>query len=222
MRGAKPMKAMVDGALRDAAIDYFCARSHNAWRRTLLRTNPEQRGRQRMRMRGGVMVDVNQPWSKLHPNAKAENGIAAADALAAIAKFPRDREAAADYVHKCWIKRNKRDPSQPKELFAPYRRLTEVEKDKDRAHVDMIKAAVKAVSKRASKAPQKPKRDTQKFKSVKLPVAAWTRLERAAAALSARTGRKVSAEMLLRASLDAMVAVCGESAGQTRPKPRRR
>jgi hypothetical protein len=44
------------------------------------------------------------------------------------------------------MKRNRRDPNQPKNLFKPYRQLREDEKDKDRAHVDNMKAALSAVA----------------------------------------------------------------------------
>lgn len=163
----KPRKPAKVDATPEAAVEYFAARSHNAWRRRLLQTDPKQKGKPRMRLRGGVMVDINQPWSKLDPKAQAENRVAARNAYAAVKKFPKDREAAADYVHRCWMKRNKRDPSQPKALFKPYAQLPEVEKDKDRAHVDVMKQAlvrVRAAS--ARKAPAKPRKKA-KAKSAK-------------------------------------------------------
>lgn len=197
-------------AVAEAAVEYFAARSHDAWRRTLLKTNPEQKGKLRLRRRGGVMVDVNQPWSKLHAKAKADNKRAAFDAYDAVTKFPHDREAAADYVHKCWIKRNKNDPSQPKALFKPYARLTEVEKDKDRAHVDTMKKAIAAVRKRT--APGKPR-------TIALTPEQWARLDAAAKALSAHLGRPVAAEALLIAGVEAIAAVSGAIA---KPKKTRR
>ena len=57
------------------------------------------------------------------PKAKADNKRAAYDAYDAVKKFPNDREAAADYVHERWIKRNKGDTSQPKALFKAVRAL---------------------------------------------------------------------------------------------------
>src|SRR5207253_2902337 len=135
----------------EAAVEYFAARSHDAWRKQFHKTNPKERALPRIRMRGGKMVDINKPWKTLDPKAKAENKVAAYAAYAAIEKFPNDREKASDYVHKQWIKRNRADPSQPKALFKPYSALPEVEKDKDRAHIDRMKAA--AV--RKPKAPKK-------------------------------------------------------------------
>jgi hypothetical protein len=201
--------------LAEAAVDYFAARSHEAWRRTLLKTDPKQKGKPRMRLRGGVMVDVNQPWSKLHPKAKADNKIAAYDAYDAIKKFPNDREAAAEYVHQRWNKRNKGDPNQPKALFKPYARLPEVEKDKDRAHVDNMKEALAAARKSAPKA--KAKR-TGATTTVCVDAKAWRRLESAARQLAAALGRPVPPEALLAAGAEAMAAMCEAMAAEARSK----
>ena len=143
---AKAAKTKKAASLKDAAVDYFSSRSHNAWRKRLFETNPDQRGKPRMRLRGGVMVDINKPWASLDPKAKAENKRAAYDAYDAVMRFPDDREAAANDVHISWMKRNKADPNQPKALFKPYAKLPEVEKDKDRAHIDRMKEAIAAVS----------------------------------------------------------------------------
>jgi len=215
-------KAQKADPVRDAAIDYFAGRSHDEWRRTLLKTNPEQKGKPRMRQRGGVMVDVNQPWSKLHPAAKADNARAAGDAYDAVKKFPKDREAASAYVHERWIARNKSDPSQPKELFKPYGKLPEVEKDKDRAHVDNMKAALAAVRKRvAKKAPKKSPKAKSKAAArvtVQVDAGAWRRLESAAQVLSRALGRKVAPETLLKAGIDAMTAVSKGVAAEAKQK----
>jgi hypothetical protein len=200
--------------LAEAAVDYFAARSHDAWRRNLLKTDPKQKGKPRMRQRGGVMVDVNQPWTKLHPKAKADNKHAAYDAYDAVKKFPSDREAAAEYVHQRWIKRNKGDPNQPKALFKIYARLPDVEKDKDRAHVDNMKKALTAVRKSASKAQPKRARTT----TVSVDAKAWRRLESAAQQLAAALGRPVPPEALLAAGVEAMAAVCKAMAAEARSK----
>lgn len=195
---ASPRKAKRDPEM-DAAVEYFAARSHDAWRRMLLKTNPEQKGKPRMRERGGVMVDVNQPWSKLHPKAKADNKRAAQDAYRAVKKFPSDREAASNFVHECWIKRNKHDGSQPKALFKPYKALPEVEKDKDRAHVDAMKKALAATRKRPAK--------KTKPKTVQIDARTWARLETAARTLSKNLGRPVPVEVLANAGIEALAAV---------------
>ena len=203
----------------EAAVDYFAGRSHDAWRKQLLKTNPEQKGQPRMRTRGGIMVDINQPWSKLHANAKADNKNAARDAYAAVMKFPNDREAASIEVHKAWIARNKHDKSLDKALFKPYAQLSEVEKDKDRAHVDNMKAAIAAVRKSAKAiAPRKAKPPA--FKTVRIEAKHWAKLEAAATKLSKLTGRAVAPEALLTAGLEAIVAVSGAVAAEAKPKKR--
>lgn len=223
---ASKAKARTADPVLEAAVDYFASRSHDAWRREFLKNNPDQKGKQRMRMRGGVMVDINQPWAKLHPAAKAENKIAARDAYDAVKKFPNDREAAADDVHKTWIKRNKKDPNQPKELFKPYSALPEIEKDKDRAHVDIMKEAIAAVRKKAVKKPIKKAAPKAKAKAkskpapvtLKLDARASRRVEAAAKQLSKAVGREVPPEALLAAASEAVVALAKAMASQSRGK----
>ncbi|MEQ1818217.1 MAG: hypothetical protein ABL871_06360 [Terricaulis sp.] len=198
---ARAAKAKKADPVREAAVDYFSSRSHNAWRKRLFETNPEQRGQPRMRLRGGVMVDINKPWSSLDPKAKADNKRAAYDAFDAVKRFPDDREAASDYVHVRWMARNKGDKSQPKALFKPYARLPEAEKDKDRAHVDRMKAALRAVS------PKKKTLRRAASKSVRLDAKTWARLEKAARQLSKAMGSDVTAEALLVAGAEAIAAV---------------
>jgi hypothetical protein len=203
----------------EAAVDYFAARSHDAWRRQFHKANPKERALPRMRMRGGKMVDINKPWKDLDPKAKAENRVAAYAAYAAIEKFPNDREKASDYVHKQWIKRNRADPNQPKTLFKPYSALSEVEKDKDRAHIDRMKAALAAVRKK-----QAPKQATRR--ALYLDQRAAARLQAAATRLSAALGATVTAEALMAAGVEAVLAVCEAAAprlrrGGARAKKRR-
>jgi hypothetical protein len=200
-RAAKSKKA---DPVREAAVDYFSSRSHNAWRKRLLETNPEQRGQPRMRPRGGVMVDINKPWASLDPKAKADNKRAAYDAYDAVKRFPDDREAASNYVHERWMERNKGDKTQPKALFKAYARLPEVEKDKDRAHVDRMKAALRAVGPKASR---KAKAKVSGTKTVRLDAKTWARLEAAAKSLSKSLGREVTPEVLLVAGAEAVAAI---------------
>jgi hypothetical protein len=208
-------KANRTDPVREAAVDYFSARSHDAWRKNFLQNNPDQKGKPRMRLRGGVMVDVNQPWAKLDPRAKEDNRRAARDAYDAVKRFPNDREAAADYVHKCWINRNRNDASQPKQLFKSYDRLPEGEKDKDRAHIDRMKKALAAVraTKKTLRRPVKkakaaPKKAASAFRTVRVDAKTWGRLERAAKQLSAALGREVTPEALMSAGVEAVATVC--------------
>lgn len=197
-------KAKKRASVKEAAADYFSSRSHNAWRKALLETNPEQRGKPRMRLRGGVMVDINKPWASLDPKAKADNKRAAYDAYDAVTRFPGDREAASDYVHIRWMARNKGDKSQPKALFKPYAKLPEVEKDKDRAHVDRMTKAIAAVS--PKKVVRAKKAKAPAYKTVRVDAKAWARLEAAAKDLSKALGRKVAPETLFIAGVEAVAA----------------
>ena len=199
---ARAAKAKKADPVREAAVDYFASRSHNAWRKKLLETNPEQRGQPRMRLRGGVMVDINKPWASLDPRAKADNKRAAYDAYDAVKRFPDDREAASNYVHERWIERNKGDKSQPRALFKAYARLPEVEKDKDRAHVDRMKAALRAVAPK-----KKTKAKAIATKTVRFDAKTWSRIEAAAKSLSKALGRNVTPEALLVAGAEAVAAV---------------
>jgi hypothetical protein len=208
--------------IAEAAADYFAARSHNAWRRKLLETNPDERGRPRQRMRGGVLVDVNQPWAKLHPKAKEDNKLAAYAAYDAIRKFPEDREAAAAHVHRAWVRRNKHDKNQPKLLFRPYAQLPEVEKDKDRAHIDNMRKAIAAVRKRMRKAP--PSRKTSKTKrapaSLRFSAGDLRRIEAARRKLSRALGRPVPMEAVVMAGVEALATL--SVALTAKPKSKRR
>jgi hypothetical protein len=201
----------------EAAVEYFASRSHDAWRRQFLKANPDQKGKPRMRLRGGKMVDINQPWKALDAKAKADNKAAGYAAFAAIQHYPRDREKAAAFVHAQWVERNRADPSQSKALFKPYRSLPEEEKDKDRAHIDRMKAAlaaVKGVKRGSEKKPSKKRLHAAKPLAVSR--TAQARLEAAAAELSAALGRKVTAQALLDAGVEAVLAIYAA----TKPKKR--
>lgn len=204
---ARSAKVKNADPLREAAVDYFSSRSHNAWRKRLLETNPEQRGEPRMRRRSGVMVDINKPWASLDPKAKAENKRAASDAYDAVGRFPDDREAAANYVHERWIERNKRDKSQPRALFKPYAKLPEVEKDKDRAHVDQMKRALRAVAAKTKQTRKVKAARLSATKTIVVEASTWRRLEAAARSLSEDLGREVSVDALLVAGVEAVAAV---------------
>lgn len=212
---AKPAKKK--DPVAEAAVDHFAARSHNAWRRKLLEANPQQRG-PRMRLRGGVMVDVNQPWEKLHPKAKADNRVAGYAAYEAVRKFPDDREAAAAYIHDAWIKRNKGDKSQPKALFKPYAQLPEVEKDKDRAHVDTMKKAIAAVRKRARATRAGRPSPRTSPPALKLSAPDLRRIEAARKELSQLLGREASAEAVVLAGAEAVVALCKAMSSEAKAK----
>jgi hypothetical protein len=197
----------------------------------MLKDNPAQRGQPRMRMRGGQMVDINQPWKTLHPSAQLDNRQAARDALESVRRYPSDREAAAAHVHKLWIKRNKGDPNQPTALMKPYASLPEAEKDKDRVHVDRMRALLKSGERGAGKVGAKRAKKTKtaapakkasaasarKQGSLRLNAEQWARLEALAAQMSQMQGRRVSAETAGQAALAAMLGVF-EVVGLSKPR----
>lgn len=193
----------------DAAVERFAARSHNAWRRTFLKANPKEKTKPRMRMRAGVMVDINKPWTALDPKAQADNKRAGYAAFEALAKYPRDREAAAAHVHRAWIKRNRGDASLSKDLFKPYTQLPEIEKDKDRAHIDRMRAALAATRtprKNGVKSGQK-KSVGAKAAPLHINSATLRRLNAAAKRLSHIVGREVSAQEMIAVGAEAMLAM---------------
>lgn len=192
----------------DAAVERFAAQSHNAWRRQFLKANPKEKSKPRLRLRGGKMVDINKPWATLDPAAKADNRIAALAAHDALASFPGDREAAAAAVHRAWIKRNRSDASLSKDLFKPYKQLSEAEKDKDRAHIDRMQAALAAVSPAKARRAKPAKGSSAKSTHmVAVDAALYRRLEAAARRLGRAAGRAISAEDLLAASANAVLTV---------------
>lgn len=211
---------------QEAAVEYFAARSHDAWRREFQKNNPDQKDQPRMRMRGGKMVDINQPWTSLDPAAKADNMIAARTAYDAVERYPSNREKAAAFVHKQWVKRNRADPNQAQDLFKPYSELPDIEKDKDRAHIDQMKSALAAVAKAkkaAKKGAKKGKKAAKKLKSaaaLQVDGKVAARLEAAAAALSAATGRNITAQALLAAGAEAVLVICETAAPVKRKKKR--
>jgi hypothetical protein len=203
----------------EAAVEAFAAEAHNAWRRQMLKDNPAQRGKPRMRLRGGKMVDVNQPWAKLDPKAQQDNRQAARDALQAIEKFPSDREAASAHVHKMWVQRNKADPNQPAALLKAYSSLPETEKDKDRAHVDRMGALLAEMARakkaqartRSARKPERRPADRARARTVRLAPEQWRQIEAVASLMALQRGRSVTAEeagqLLLTAMLGALDAV---------------
>lgn len=200
---------MKDQDVLEAAVEYFASRSHNAWRRNFHKANPKEAGKPRLRQRGGAMVDINKPWRALDPRAQADNRRSGYDAQLALDKFPKDREAAAAFVHQRWMQRNRRDPSQPKALFKAYHALPEHEKDKDRAHVDNMKAALAAVKKKRTAKKKAAARTPAKgvLRSVTLDAKTAKRFDAVAKRLSVATGRKISSEQLILAGLQAMASL---------------
>ena len=142
---------------RDMVVDKFGADSHNAWRKNFQKLNPKEANSPRMRERGGAMVDINQPWETLDDRAKADNAVAAEAAYEAYKKHPNDIEAGSAMIHDEWIKRNKKDKSIDKALLEPYAKLSEEEKEKDRAHWRRVEGILNPPKPKAARKPVAPK-----------------------------------------------------------------
>ena len=119
------------------AVTAFASKQHDVWRKGF---DPEGTGKERIKKNSdGSEGNINVPFEKLHPDWQKENLSAGKAALQAVRKHPNDMESAADHVHKEWMKRNpKADYNAAQHV--PYSELPEVEKQKDRDHVDTMKS----------------------------------------------------------------------------------
>lgn len=86
----------------------------------------------------GTEGNINVSFNKLHPDWKKENLAAGRAALEAVTKFPHDDEAAADYIHKEWMKRNPKAEWNAAQ-HVPFKQLSKEEADKDRAQVKIMR-----------------------------------------------------------------------------------
>ena len=124
----------------DPRVTQFATDAHELWRKQHIKDKgnvPKEKDNP-----DGTKGDINVPFHKLHPFWQKENIGAGHAALAAVKKHPNDLEAAADHVHKEWMKRNPKvdyNASQHK----PYKDLPEDEKEKDRVHVRAMSSLLK-------------------------------------------------------------------------------
>ena len=123
--------------MRNDAVTAFASKQHDVWRSGF---DPEGTGKERIKKNSdGSEGNINVPFKKLHPDWQKENLSAGKAALQAVRKHPNDMESAADHVHKEWMKRNPKADYNA-HLHVPYSELPEVEKQKDRDHVDTMKS----------------------------------------------------------------------------------
>lgn len=123
--------------MRNDAVTAFASKQHDVWRSGF---DPEGTGKERIKKNSdGSEGNINVPFKKLHPDWQKENLSAGKAALQAVRKHPNDMESAADHVHKEWMKRNPKADYNA-HLHVPYSKLPEVEKQKDRDHVDTMKS----------------------------------------------------------------------------------
>jgi len=131
----KFIEYIIEGRGRDA-VTQFASIQHDKWRKTF---DPENTGKERVKKNSdGTEGNINVPFNKLHPDWQKENIEAGKTALIALRKHGKDTEAAAEHVHKEWMKRNpKADYNAAQHV--PYSELPEPEKQKDRDHVDTMR-----------------------------------------------------------------------------------
>jgi predicted lipid-binding transport protein (Tim44 family) len=114
----------------------FASDAHEQWRQAL---PPNERNQPRKRSKnGGPVADINVPFNELHPTAQQENLAAAKAAYDAVSQYDNE-EQAAEHIHNEWMKRNPKVDYNAAQ-HVPYSQLPDVEKKKDRVHVQTMKA----------------------------------------------------------------------------------
>lgn len=129
-------------AFKDPAIIDVASELHEGWRKTWMESNP---GKPRMKVNmDGSYLDINKPFKDLHFDWQRENLLAAFAAKQACLLNPRDDEAAADYIHKEWMKRNPKTDTNAAQ-HVPFASLSDADKEKDRKHVLIMREAMKSM-----------------------------------------------------------------------------
>jgi len=121
----------------DDHIKAFASQAHEEWRKGF---DPSGSGKERIKKNSdGTHGNINVPFHKLHPDWQHENLAAGAAAHHAVTHHGDNMEAAADHVHKEWMKRNPKAEWNA-DQHKPYSELPEHEKEKDRVHVRTMAA----------------------------------------------------------------------------------
>lgn len=116
-------------------VHRFASMAHEEWRKNYDPTGTKPRIKKNS---DGTEGDINVPFEKLHPDWQKENLAAGKAAVDAVNKFPDDEEAAAEYIHIEWMKRNPKSDWNAAQ-HVPYDQLSDDEKEKDRVHVRTMK-----------------------------------------------------------------------------------
>jgi len=120
----------------------FASMAHEQWRKGYDPTGAKPRIKKNS---DGTEGDINVPFDKLHPDWQKENLAAGKAAMDAVKQFPNDDEAAADYIHSEWMKRNPKGDWNAAQ-HVPYDSLPDSEKEKDRVHVRTMKKLMGTVA----------------------------------------------------------------------------
>jgi hypothetical protein len=121
-----------------AALEKFASDLHDLWRAGWAKQNNGESVPRMKKGSSGEQVDINVPFAQLDPAWRKENEEAAKAALQSIKQFPEDEEAAADFIHQEWMKRNPKGDWNAAQ-HVPYSSLPEEEKEKDRVHYRNMK-----------------------------------------------------------------------------------
>lgn len=121
------------------ALEQFASDLHELWRNGWIKQNGGESLPRMKKGSNGEQVDINVPFAQLDPAWRKENEEAAKAALHAVKQFPEDEEAAADFIHQEWMKRNPKGDWNAAQ-HVPYESLPEDEKEKDRVHYRKMKS----------------------------------------------------------------------------------
>lgn len=116
-----------------AALEKFASDLHEIWRAGWIKQNNGESVPRMKKGSTGEQVDINVTFAELDPSWRKENEEAAKAALMSVKQFPDDEEAAAEYIHREWMKRNPKGEWNAAQ-HVPYQSLPEEEKEKDRVH----------------------------------------------------------------------------------------
>ena len=124
-----------------AALEKFASDLHEVWRSGWIKQNNGASVPRMKKRSSGEQVDINVPFAQLDPAGRKENEQAAKAALQAVRQFPDDEEAAADFIHQEWMKRNPKGDWNAAQ-HVPYDALPEEEKEKDRVYYKKMKQSL--------------------------------------------------------------------------------
>jgi hypothetical protein len=116
-------------------VHRFASMAHEEWRKNFDPTGTKERIKKNS---DGSEGNINVPFNELHPDWQKENLAAGKAAMDAVKKFPNDDEAASEYVHIEWMKRNPKGDWNAAQ-HQDYDKLPDIEKEKDRVHIRTMK-----------------------------------------------------------------------------------
>ena len=125
----------------EVALEKFASDLHELWRDGWIKQNKGESLPRMKKGSTGEQVDINVPFAQLDPAWRKENEEAAKAALQSVKQFPEDEEAAADFIHQEWMKRNPKGDWNAAQHVS-YSALPEEEKEKDRVHYRNMKQSL--------------------------------------------------------------------------------